>query len=164
MRKKGETDMAYNFADLYDAAEVGDLELVKKIVTKQPELLHEKDEYEFSVLHGAVMTDDVDLIAYLVAQGADVHGKNDEGITPLHIALYPEVAEALIAHGADIHASAHDGSTPLHTQVADGEERVDVVELLLAKGANPNKKDMEGQTPYDIAREREDEEMMALFE
>ncbi|NQF17128.1 ankyrin repeat domain-containing protein, partial [Brevibacillus sp. HB1.3] len=97
--------MAYHFADLYDAAELGDIELVKKIVTKQPELLHEKDEYEFSVLHGAVMTDDVDLIAYLVAQGADVHAKNDEGITPLHITLYPEVAEALIAHGADIHAS-----------------------------------------------------------
>ncbi|MED1957765.1 ankyrin repeat domain-containing protein [Brevibacillus formosus] len=52
----------------------------------------------------------------------------------------------------------------MHTQVADGEERLDVVELLLAKGANPNKKDREGQTPYDIAREREDEEMMALFE
>ncbi|MFS0918991.1 ankyrin repeat domain-containing protein [Brevibacillus sp. 179-C 1.1 NHS] len=156
--------MAYDFADLFDAAEVGDTELVRKIVTKQPELLQEKDEYEFSVLHGAVMTDDIDLIAYLVAHGADVNAKNDEGITPLHIVLYPEVAEILIAHGADIHASAYDGSTVLHTQVADGEERVDVVEVLLAKGANPNQKNNAGQTPYDIARGREDVEMMALFE
>ncbi|MGF9824432.1 ankyrin repeat domain-containing protein, partial [Brevibacillus agri] len=77
-------------------------------------MIHGKDEYEFSVLHAAVMTENEELIEFLLGQGADVRASNDEGITPLHIVLYPQIAALLIRHGADVNAAADDGSTPLH--------------------------------------------------
>lgn len=155
--------MTYTFEDLYEAAEIDDLLRVKRILQANPSLIHGKDEYEFSVMHAAVATDNEELVEYLIRQGADVRAKNDEGITPLHIALYPEIASLLIRHGADVNAAANDGSTPLHAQVSDGEERLDVVEALLRHGADKSRKDRSGQTPIDIARSREEQEMAELL-
>jgi len=155
--------MAYTFEDLYEAAEGDEFKKVKKILEADPSLIRGKDEYEFNVLHGAVMTENTKLIKYLLDQGADVNAPNDEGITPLHIALYPDVVQCLLNGGADINKQSSDGSTPLHTQVADGEERLDVVELLLAKGADKSITNDDGQTPLDIAKAREEEEMIELL-
>ncbi|GAA3405839.1 ankyrin repeat domain-containing protein [Paenibacillus hodogayensis] len=153
--------MAFEFEDLSEAAEVGDFKQVKKILNANPELIKGKDEYEFSILHGAVMTENVKMIDYLIDQGAEVNARNDEGITPLHLALDPQVAARLLDRGALIDAASDDGSTPLHTQVSDGEERLDVVELLLTRGANREAKNRKGHTPLEIALQREDEEMAA---
>lgn len=155
--------MAYTFEDLYEAAEMDDFDEVKRILQKQPALIHGKDEYEFSVLHAAVMTENEELIEFLLGQGADVRASNDEGITPLHIVLYPQIAALLIRHGADVNAAADDGSTPLHTQVADGEERLDVIEVLLEHGADKARRDKRGLTPLAIARGREEEEIALLL-
>lgn len=162
-KEKEESAMAYTFEDLYEATEIDDFDEVKRILQKQPDLIHGKDEYEFSILHAAVMTEDEELLEWLIAKGADVHAKNDEGITPLHIVLYPEIAALLIRHGANVNAAAHDGSAPLHTQVSDGEERLDVIEVLLAHGADKTQKDDRGQTPLDIALEREEKEIAQLL-
>lgn len=69
----------------------------------------------------------------------------------------------MLNRGAEINKKSSDRSTPSHTQVADGEERLDVVEILLAKGADKSIKDNDGQTPLDIARAREEEEMIELL-
>lgn len=155
--------MSYRFEDLFEAAEMDDFEAVQRIVQSEPVLIHGADEYEFSVLHAAVMTDNEVMVEFLINHGADVQAKNDEGITPLHIVLYPEIASLLIRHGADVNAAADDGSTPLHAQASDGEERLDVVEVLLQHGANPSLLDQSGQTPLDIAKSREENEMIELL-
>ncbi|MOA21233.1 Ankyrin repeats (3 copies) [compost metagenome] len=153
----------YEFLDLYEAAELDELDKVKKILASNPALIHGRDEYEFTVLHGAVNTENVEMIRYLIEQGADVNAQNDEGYTPLHIALYPDVADCLLAHGALINLPSYDGSTPLHTQVSDGEERWDVIMLLLARGADRHLKDEEGYTPLDVALQREEKEIAAIL-
>ncbi|GGD97777.1 ankyrin repeat domain-containing protein [Paenibacillus nasutitermitis] len=155
--------MAYTFEDLYEAAEEGEFKKLKKILGADPSLITGKDDYEFSVLHGAVMTENTKMTRYLLDQGADVNATNDEGISPLHIALYPAIVKCLLEGGADINKKSSDGSTPLHTQAADGEERLDVVELLLAKGADPSITNNDGQTPLDIAKARQEEEMIELL-
>jgi ankyrin repeat protein len=58
----------------------------------------------------------------LIAKGADVNAKGDDGSTPLHSAAWydrKEVAELLIANGADVNAKDDGGDTPL--DMADGE-------------------------------------------
>ncbi len=77
--------------------------------------------------------------------------------------MYPQIAALLIRHGADVNAAADDGSTPLHTQVADGEERLDVIEVLLEHGADKTRRDKRGLTPLAIARGREEEEIALLL-
>ena len=154
----------YTFSDLYQAAETGDIAEVKTILAADPQLLKEKDEYEFSIMHAAALAEDPQMIAYLAEQGADVNAKNDEGMTPLHLVLYPEVAEALIKLGANVNAKSFDDETPLHIQVAEGEQQYDMVKLLLQHGANKAAKDFNGERPYDIARDREEsEEILKLL-
>lgn len=154
----------YTFSDLYQAAEIGDLAQVKEILTAQPALIGEKDEYEFSIMHAAALAEDPAMITYLAGLGADVNAKNDEGMTPLHLVLYPEVAETLLKLGADVNAKSIDDETPLHIQVAEGEQQYDMVKLLLQHGASKTAKDVNGERPYDIARDREeDEEIIKLL-
>ena len=49
----------------------------------------------------------------LIAAGADVNAKNENGTTPLHFADTKEIAELLIAAGANVNAKADYGETPL---------------------------------------------------
>jgi len=84
----------------------------------------------------------------LIAKGANVKAKNNNGFTALHLAAsegHKEVVELLIANGADV--NARDGDwTPLHG-AADGGTSPETVELLIAKGADVNAKAMGGETP-----------------
>ena len=69
-------------------------------------------------LQFAALTDSLATAVQLVAQGADIHGKNDYGTTPLSVAAYGDalsIAEFLVAQGADIHAKSDNGITPLHS-------------------------------------------------
>ncbi|MEY9979088.1 ankyrin repeat domain-containing protein [Lysinibacillus sp. RC79] len=145
-----------NFIDLYDLVEMDGFEEVKEILNENASLALSKDEYGFSLLHAAVSTENPELVKYLIDLGVDVNSRNDEGIAPLHIVLYPEVAECLLDNGALIDLTTNDGDTPLHTQVSDGEERIDIIQLLLKRGANSEIKNIFGENALDIAKSREE--------
>ncbi len=53
-----------------------------------------------------------EVVEWLIAHGADVQHRNEEGETPLHWARNVEVAECLLAHGADPLAQDAAGRTP----------------------------------------------------
>ena len=58
----------------------------------------------------------------LIAKGADVNAKNDNGVTPSHLAAqkgHNEVVELLIVKGADVNAKTESGGTPLDYAIDD---------------------------------------------
>jgi len=72
------------------------------------------------------------------------------------------VAEILIAKGADVNAvDTESGSTPLHH--AAGWGRKEVVELLLTKKADPNRRNKAGQTPLDLAISNNQTEVIQIL-
>jgi ankyrin repeat protein len=93
----------------------------------------------------------------LLAAGCDINAKNDEGKTPLDIAITSrqkqpnrQAIQWLLDHKADVNAKAGDGSTPLHYAVHHGAE---VVRLLLDHNADVNALDYKGETALGELRE-----------
>jgi len=101
----------------------------------------------------AVQSGDVSQVAAAVAAGADVHALDEEGMTPLMVAVATnaptEVTEALLAAGADVNQQGANGMTALMYAAAQGTP-AQVVYLLNA-GADPTVRDAEGRSAADHA-------------
>ena len=98
-----------------------------------------------SPLHDAASVADISTVKRLIEQGMDVNERDDVGWTPLHYVTYfaysdsSAVAKLLIANGAvvDTETSAGSGATPLINAAARG--RKDLVQTLIAHGADVNR-------------------------
>jgi cytohesin len=103
---------------------------------------------------------DVEIMDFLLANGADPNGLSYEDGSPLALAAYETRSEAvdrLLRHGADPHFRDPAGVTPLHFAVAKKERATasKCVLLLLNSGADPNvqtKEDVETNAFYGSVR------------
>ena len=85
----------------------------------------------------------IEIVGLLLSAGADVNSMNRYGKTALHFAAHEghrDIAELLLDHGAGIDAQCqticHAAADLTPLQVAVQWQRVDVAELLIARGAN----------------------------
>ena len=82
-------------------------------------------------LHRAAYNGHNKLVELLLAKGANVNVKGEEGITPLYLAVFEghgSTAELLISAGADVNAKNDDGYNSLDIAIERGYE--DIVHLL----------------------------------
>jgi ankyrin repeat protein len=159
-----------------------------------------KDDSGTTAVDVAAAEGDEDLAEVMVSRDADVNVKNNDGETPLGLAVQMEVesgdfgpaqrrdvVELLLAKGAWIDSIDNGGFTPLQRAIAADDKdlvelllarrpnfkldtqsghgrtplfvaelynRLDMMELLLAKGANADIRDEEGRTPLSDAASR----------
>lgn len=169
-------------AAVSDAIRNRDTTRVRELLDAQPDLIHAADERGNQPIHWAVMTRQLGLIDYLLAQGGDINARRPDGLRPLHLTngdyhyrgwrdlpatalqRHEALIGYLIARGADydIGAAAKLGDldrvrelldsnpdlvstlptysyytgTPLRN--AAGAGHIEVVKLLLERGADPN--------------------------
>lgn len=104
-------------------------------------------------LYYAAGADDVDLCRQLLAKGADINGRMEEGGgTALHAtARYGAVRAArfLIDNGADINAQDNGGMTPLHQSAVH--LQAGVCRELLDAGADPTIRSTMGLTASEMS-------------
>ena len=115
-------------------------------------------------LHIAASANAREVVEALIAAGANVHAKGNDGLTPLHAAAFRnarEVTVALIAAGAHVHVKDNLGHTPLHV-AAFGNAR-EVAAALIAAGANVHAKDNGGRTPLHRAAWKNAREVAATL-
>ncbi|MBN2315392.1 MAG: ankyrin repeat domain-containing protein [Sedimentisphaerales bacterium] len=97
---------------IYLAAYLGDLNKVKNFI-KEGAAINEKGPADGTVLHFAAAGGQKEVMEFLLAQGADIHARAIEDMTPLHIAVLcsndKDVIELLIDKGADVNAYANMG-------------------------------------------------------
>jgi ankyrin repeat protein len=138
--------------EIHDAAKAGDLAKVKALLKENPELVLSKDKAGFTSLHWAAYKGYKNLAELLLANKADVNARDNDGWKPLHMAVHKDMAVLLLANNADINTTDnHYKRTPLHQAASSGAK--DVVELLIAKGADVNAKANNGETPLHRAAE-----------
>lgn len=146
----------------YEAATFGDMDTVKKMLASDASLVHAKIEWGFTALHGVAGEEQLEMAEFLLDHGADPNAKNEDGITPMHLAVYPEMIELFVRRGGDIEIRSNDGRTPLLVWASE-QEGFETMEALLKLGADAKAKDNSGQSAVDFARSREEEDKIELL-
>ena len=131
--------LADDIEDLGRAAMHGDMEGIRKLLSKNHDLIKAKDKHGNTALVYAVYHGQKEAAQFLILSGADINVKDDDGWTPLIFAAakgQKEVAQLLIEKGAKVNARDKLGATALIWASKGGNR--EVVELLLSKGAGVN--------------------------
>jgi hypothetical protein len=87
-----------------------------------------------------------------VLSGADKEARDEEGQTPLHIAVWsekPDCVEGLARAGADKEVKNADGETPLHVAARHG--KLECLNALVRAGADKEARSRKGETPLRLA-------------
>ena len=144
--------------EIHDFARHGELGKIKALIKYHPDLVSSKDaDFGGTPLLWAAMMGHKDVVAFLLANGADVNARDNFGATPLFRAVAGRackgMAELLLAHEAVVDAKDKNDATPLLQAALDGNR--DMVALLVAKGADVNAMDKSGDTPLHVASEQD---------
>uniref|UniRef100_A0A8C2GY44 Protein phosphatase 1, regulatory subunit 16A n=1 Tax=Cyprinus carpio TaxID=7962 RepID=A0A8C2GY44_CYPCA len=127
------------------------LELIEMIMAEQGITQERIDECR-GAKERAMLSD----LQELVASGADLNVKDEQGATLLHVAAangYMSVGELLLEHRISPNDRDNDGWTALHAAACWGQ--IQMVELLVANGANLNAKSELDETPLDVCTDEE---------
>lgn len=135
------------------AVEVGDINKVKSMIQKTPNLLYvfSKKYYE-TPLHIASRVGHLEITKLLLQKGAYVESKDGQDVSPLHRAAangHEQIAKLLIQNGSMVDAKDRFDHTPLFAASANGYS--EIVTFLLNKGANINTENEFGETPLHIS-------------
>lgn len=102
-----------------------------------------------------------DVVRMLITKGADVNAKNDDGITPLHLADTIDIARLFIENGADINAKDKDGQTPLLYALINEDQ--DIALFLIENGAEINTIGLYGYSPLLLAVQNDFQDITRLL-
>jgi ankyrin repeat protein len=111
------------------------------------DLVHEKRDFENTVLGNAIAADDKGMLEFLFSRGLPIVIGSKGGREPIHAAASQGKINAtsiLLEHGADANAITVSGLTPLHDAAYSG--HVEVLELLLDWGVDLEVQAIDGST------------------
>jgi ankyrin repeat protein len=114
----------------------------------------------------AALFGDAKMVECLINKGANANEADDDGISALGwttISNHPDVMQVLLAHGSDVNHVDKFGMTPLLYAASINYGDTEVLEKLIAAGADLKAKNKEGLTAYDLASQYHHTTMMNLL-
>ena len=137
---------------LFCASRSGCMVMLEEIV-RGLEDLNRLSKQGVSALHYAVYDGRIDVIRFLLENGADVNIRDKRDCTPLHQAVRAgtvELIDLLVENGADLEATDHHGCTPLLLAAKLG--HFDDLKKLVKLGADLTAEDNQGLSIDAYAR------------
>ena len=149
----------YNLAPLHYAAIHGQKEIAELLIAAGADV-SANTTTRGTPLHLVAFEGHKEIIELLIAEGADVNAiivsgplQFNVGDIALNFTTDSEIAALLRKHGGMTSEELRSGMTPLHLAAVNGHK--EIVELLIAKGADVNEKIASGsnknKTPLDFA-------------
>ena len=127
-------EVSEGWSPLLCAVKAGHTDVVKFILYNNANLLTETFDLGETVLRLATS---LELVCYLVERGADIHSRDDLGITPLHNAArngHSDIVGYLLNQGADIDSLDNCGRSALFHAVDGG--HATAAKLLIERGCD----------------------------
>ena len=139
--------------NLVKAIQLGDFASVQRIVNADKSKIAQREAmFGDPPLHIAVAAGRMNIVNFLLENGADLHTTADAGDTLLHTAVHKgqlNMVKLLLSKGLDPNAPDKRGRTPLH--VAVFRSNAEMVVALLDAGSNPNIRYDAGLTAIEVA-------------
>ncbi|MFV2073991.1 MAG: ankyrin repeat domain-containing protein [Thermoanaerobaculales bacterium] len=157
-----DVNMTLQRTALHAAAENGNLEIVGLLIGHGADV-NLKDIHGRVPMFVALVEDQPEIARRLVEAETDASISAADGSTLLMAALRAEDVKLVrwaLDHGADVNATrpAKDHATAL--MIAAGDGNLEMVDLLLTRGADPDVANHEGETALDLAKGREVEDLL----
>ena len=153
-RLKGTTSHVDAEVRLRNAVITGDITTVRWCVDVDGTNINSAGSRGSTALHWAAEKGHTNILQFLLARGANVEVKDDEGNTPLLTSNgHLDIAQLLLEHGAEVNVQDRLLFTPLHWAAHFG--HFDVVYLLISYGADLHARTSTGQLPIDVAKAAE---------
>lgn len=142
--------------NLFTAIELGNLNDVKSIlgerndlINKSKVILNQKEYHSHTPLFEAVLCGNrLEIVKFLVSVGADIDKADDQGWTPLFLAVnlgQKDIVHCLLEHGAQLDKPDKYGNTPIHSTPFHNASKI--IQDLLLFGDDINRKNHNGETP-----------------
>src|SRR5258706_3676323 len=134
---------------------------------QSPLATHLAREQANKPLFYAVGRGDLVAVKHLIASGADVNERDENGWTPLFAAMTnkketPQIIEVLIRAGADINTTDHEGSTALLRAIGPFGSHANI-KALLASELDVNHSNHSGDTAMTLAAGWDDIETVRML-
>ncbi len=138
------------------AEEAEELRRVQALAANSPDLINKREKAGLPPLHLAIQRGHLNVVRFLLANGASPSVADANGWTPLYLAALRGQLSALrvlLESGISVDQPLPEsGMRALHAATESGNNAV--ISFLLAEGANVNAKDKEGRTALHIAAAR----------
>jgi ankyrin repeat protein len=154
------------------ACSYGFTDIAKLLISNGADVNVHNTMYGTSPLIAAAFISE-ELVEILLANGADVHGKTNEGTTAFTSSILgvlggyitTSVASLLLEKGADVNEATSSGPAEGYTclMMAAVNNNPELVKFLLSKGADINAKAKDGTTAIGLAIKENDKDMVALL-
>ena len=134
---------------LHDAVKAGNIEGIQMLIAAGAPI-GERDNAGNTPLHHAIKEKYEVISRYLLNIGSDVYAVNKENMSPLSMALLdPKVTEWFIDKSL-LASVDNKGRSPLHIAIEEKSPEA-IIQILVKKEAELDKKDMDGNTPLHYA-------------
>ena len=137
--------------DIWQDIRHGDFEKVTLVLKEVG--IDIQDSEGRTALINSVSEKQIELVRWLLDNGADVNIQDRGGYSALHFAAQERlvaIGKLLLDHNADLELRDKYGNTPLWTAVMNSRQELSIIKLLLDKGANLHNINGVGRTPKQM--------------